>query len=167
MMDSLLAKIATIRYEHMDTPEVYNKLEWISNELPNRITQVIYGTLGLFYSMITLFSMGILVLTQDWRIALIVIVGGIPACIFMLMQTDEEYSRAQWEAPELRQQWYVYNLFVKRDSIREMRIGQYSEYLIKKWEDLSLKLRNRRYRHIRKYYILICSLIFLVMQVLD
>lgn len=153
MMDSLLAKLATIRYEHMDTPEVYNKLEWISNELPNRITQVIYGTLGLFYSMITLFSMGILVLTQDWRIALIVIVGGIPACIFMLMQTDEEYSRAQWEAPELRQQWYVYTLFVKRDSIREMRIGQYSEYLIKKWEDLSLKLRNHRYRHIRKYYI--------------
>lgn len=140
-MDSLLAKISKIRYEHMDKPEVYNKLEWISNELPDRIAQVIYGTMDLFYSLITLFSMGILVLTEDWRIALIVIIGGIPSCIFMLMQTEEEYGRAQWETPELRQQWHVYNLFVKRNSIREMRIGQYSEYLIKKWEELSLKLQ--------------------------
>lgn len=154
MMDSLLEKISAIRYEHMDTPEVYNKLEWISNELPNRIAQVVYGTMGLFYSVISLTSLGVLVMAEDPKIAWVVVIGGIPACIFMLMQTDEEYWRAQWEAPELRQQWHVYNLFVKRDSIREMRIGQYSEYLIKKWEDLSLKLRNHRYRHIRKYYIL-------------
>lgn len=153
MMDSLLDKIAAIRYEYMDTPEVYNKLGWVSSELPNRIAQVIYGTLNMIGNLISLGSMGILVYTENWRIGALVLVGSIPACIFAHMQNNEGYYQAQWQSAELRQQWYVYNLFVKRDSIREMRIGQYSEYLIQKWEDLSLKLRNHRYKFIRKYYL--------------
>ena len=152
MMDQMLGKIASIRYEYMDTPEVYNKLEWVSRELPNRISQVIYGTMGLISSLITLFSVGALAFTEDWRIATIIIVGSIPACIFMRLQNEEGYIYAQWEAPEWRQQWYVYALFTGRESVREMRVGQYSEYLMDKWAEVSLKLRNHRYKYIRKYY---------------
>ncbi len=153
MMDQMLNKIASIRYEYMDTPEVFNKLEWVSKELPNRISQVVYSTIGIVRSLITMASVGALGFTEDWRIALIILAGGVPACVFMQMQNVEGYYRAQWEAPELRQQWYVFRLFTRRDSIREMRVGQYSEYLMDKWADLSLKLRNHRYKYIRKYYI--------------
>mgnify|MGYP001027612805 FL=1 len=153
MIDQMLNKISSLRYEYMDTPEVYNKLEWVSKELPNRISQVIYSSLGLITSLITLTSVGALVLAEDWRIAVVIISGTIPAIILMRLQNEEGYYQAQWEAPELRQQWYVYNLFVKRDGIREMRVGQYSGYLMEKWADLSLKLRNHRYKFIRKYYV--------------
>ncbi len=153
MMDQMLAKIASLRYEYMDTPEVHNKLEWVSKELPNRISQVVYSTLGLIGSLITFFSVGALAFTESSQIAFIIIIGAIPACIFMTMQNEEGYYQAQWEAPELRQQWYVFRLFTRRDSIREMRVGQYSEYLMNKWADLSLKLRNHRYKYIRKFYL--------------
>ncbi len=152
MMDSLLSKISSIRYEYMDTPEVYNKLEWVSNELLERVSNVLYGTMSIFSSLITLLSMGALIFVEDWKIGLVVLAGSIPACIFMQLQNSEAYYRSQWEAPELRQQWHVFRLFTRRDSIREMRIGQYSEYLINKWKELSLKLRNHRYQHIRKFY---------------
>lgn len=114
---------------------------------------MIYSSLGLITSLITLTSVGALVLAEDWRIAVVIISGTIPAIILMRLQNEEGYYQAQWEAPELRQQWYVYNLFVKRDGIREMRVGQYSGYLMEKWADLSLKLRNHRYKFIRKYYV--------------
>lgn len=152
LMNSLLAKISRIRFEYMDTPEVYNKLEFVSNQLLDRIYSVIYSTMSLMSNIIVLISMGGLIFLEDWRAGLIVLVGSIPACYFMYLQNTESYHRNQWEAPELRQQWYVYRLFTRRDSIREMRIGQYSQHLVKKWEDLSLKLRNHRYKYIRKFY---------------
>lgn len=153
MMNRLLGKIGSIRYEYMDTPEVFNKLEWVSRELPNRIAQVVYSSLGFVGSLLAGSSVGALGFSEDWRIALIIIAGGIPACLFVHLQNDEEYYRAQWESPELRQQWHVFRLFTRRDSIREMRVGQYSDYLMEKWADLSLQLRNHRYKYIRKYYL--------------
>ena len=152
MMDRMLAKIASIRYEYMDTPEVFNKLEWVSNELPDRISGVVYSTIGVVSSFITMGSVGALALTEDWRIALLILAGAVPACIFMQLQNIEGYYRAQLEAPEMRQQWYVFRLFTRRDSIREMRVGQYSKYLMDKWAELSLRLRDHRYKYIRKYY---------------
>lgn len=47
MMNWLLGKIGSIRYEYMDTPEVFNKLEWVSRELPSRIAQVVNSSLDL------------------------------------------------------------------------------------------------------------------------
>ena len=153
MMNRLLGKIGSIRYEYMDTPEVFNKLEWVSRELPSRIAQVVNSSLGFVGSLLAGSSVGALGFSEDWRIALIIIAGGIPACLFVHLQNDEEYYRAQWESPELRQQWHVFRLFTRRDSIREMRVGQYSDYLMEKWADLSLQLRNHRYKYIRKYYL--------------
>jgi len=152
VLNKLLAKMAAIRYEYMDTPDVYNRLQWVSNELPNRISQVVNDSMSFCYRVVQVFAMLSLVLTQDWRIALIVILGAIPYFLLVRMQLNEEYQRAQSEAPILRQEGYVFSLFMRRDSIREMRVGQYADYLLKKWKDLCVKVRSHRY--IRKYFFL-------------
>lgn len=154
MMDTLLGKISTIRYEYLDTPQVYNKLEWVCGQVLDRVPRVIYGIVAGIYSVITFLSLGVLVFTEDWLIGLIIILGGIPAVLLMKLQNRDEFHHSQWQAQELREQTHVYWLFTRRDSIREMRIGQYSDYLLKKWEQVSRNLRDYRYRLLRKFYFL-------------
>jgi ATP-binding cassette, subfamily B, bacterial len=129
IQEKLMIKISRIRVDYFAHVETYQKFEWVKNELTSKLPAIISATFGIVFSAIQLITALLVISTDSWFIAAIVLVGCIPSVILKQKQTEANYKNQQRNSHELRYQTYISWVLFKRPFMKEMRFGNLYDYI--------------------------------------
>lgn len=151
IQEKLMDKVSRIRVDYFDSVDAHTKFNWVKNELSAKVPLIIDSAFGMISSITQLTTAALIVITDNWIIALIVLAGSIPAVILNQMQTEANYHNDQKNSQELRFQTYISWVMFKQSFMKEMRFGNLYDYINKKFENSVLDLHIKRQKIIKKY----------------
>lgn len=125
------SKIALINYEDTNILNMYTRArDCINREIPSSIFLAFVTVLMNFISVITV--MVVLASYSVWFIP-VSIVSVIPFYVVKKIRGDEFYKLKFKQTKDNRELNYLWGLFTHKDSIREMRVMCFENYIIDKW----------------------------------
>ncbi|HGH7173677.1 TPA: ABC transporter ATP-binding protein [Bacillus wiedmannii] len=138
----LTQKVVSINYEYFENHEFYNLLQRFQGDLGSQFLNPMIQLLDILKSIITLISVQIFLLQFHWLFTLLTILSAIPMLLMQFKFGEQKYFLMKFQTPKARLQNYIFNLFVNRQSNKEIRLNQSHNYLFKHWST-SLKENNR------------------------
>ncbi|URZ18165.1 ABC transporter ATP-binding protein [Clostridium felsineum] len=148
---SLMEKVSRIELSYFDDIETHNKFNWVKDELSEKISLIVTSSFGLISFVIQFIVAALVIISNNYLIAIILLVGCIPSIVLSAMQTEENYKNEQNNSHELRYQTYVSWVMFKRPYMKEMRFGNLYNYIRDKFEKSVTKLDEKRKYIIKKY----------------
>jgi ATP-binding cassette subfamily B protein len=130
-----MIQISRIRMEYFASTETYRKFEWVKNELSQKLSQIMRAIFGILFSAIQLVSAALILATDSWLIALIVLAGCVPAILLKQRQTEANYYHEQQNSHELRYQTYISWVMFKRPYMKEMRFNNLYDYVKERYDE--------------------------------
>lgn len=143
IQEKLMDKVSHIRVDYFDSVDAQNKFSWVKNELSVKVPLIIDSAFGMVSSITQLLFAALIVITDNWKIALIVIAGSIPSVILNQMQTEANYHNDQKNSQELRFQTYISWVMFKHSYMKEMRFGNLYDYINEKFEKSVIDLDKK------------------------
>jgi ATP-binding cassette subfamily B protein len=148
----ILEKANTLDLAFFEDAEFYDKLRRASDEANYKPVQMISQTFDLVRSMITLFSMILLLVQLAWWLAAIVMVLPLPSFIANSRYGWIGYYRMRRESPERRKLMYYNQVMTYDHYNKEIKLFNLGHYFIKRFKHLaeqffeeSKKILVRRY----------------------
>jgi ATP-binding cassette, subfamily B, bacterial len=151
IQEKLMIKIARIRVDYFAQVETYQKFEWVKNELTKKLPAIISATFGIAFCAIQLVTALLVISTDSWFIAVIILIGCIPSVILKQQQTEANYRNQQFNSHELRYQTYISWVMFKRPFMKEMRFGNLYDYIKERYEASVTEMYNKTIYLIKKY----------------
>lgn len=130
----LLSKAFKIKAKCFDDPETFNMFERtkFGSDKVIAAAQSSFGFLGLLLSLV---SVIIAMISNDWVIMLVVVIGCIPLLISQVLISNMNYEKSLWDAPCKRREGYMYVFMISKGYFREMRMLGFFDYMMKKYTD--------------------------------
>ncbi|WP_231401791.1 ABC transporter ATP-binding protein [Bacillus sp. 123MFChir2] len=125
-------KMEKLAYIHFENPEFQNKLQMISG-IDQRIVNNVTSSSNLLKECITLISILVYLINIHWVLVVILFVGIIPLFIIEIKNGSSKYELMRYLTPVNREMYYISNLLYRRESVKELRLFQITNFLIKKW----------------------------------
>ncbi|WP_079908914.1 ABC transporter ATP-binding protein [Paenibacillus sp. 32352] len=107
IQEKLMIKISRIRVDYFASTDTYQKFEWVKNELTRKLPLILNATFGIFLCAIQLVTAVLIIATDSWLIAVIILAGCIPSILLKQAQTEANYYQEQNNSHELRYQTYI------------------------------------------------------------
>lgn len=126
--------ISKISLDNFESTEFHNKIKYAQNCLDNGsisgLFSIIFLGIPQFFNLIGLVvAVGIY---SKWLLLLALI--SILPCLFANLSANKNYYKIiKFQSEKQRFKDYLWELFFKKESMREMRLHNFSEYLINKW----------------------------------
>ncbi|PEK96329.1 ABC transporter ATP-binding protein [Bacillus mycoides] len=125
-------KMEKLAYIHFENPEFQNKLQMISG-IDQRIVNNVTSSSNLLKECITLISILVYLINIHWVLVVILFIGIIPLFIIEIKNGSSKYELMRNLTPVNREMYYISNLLYRRESVKELRLFQITNFLIKKW----------------------------------
>ncbi len=135
----IIRKALELDLSHFENAEYYDKLQNARREADWRSLQIVDGGFYLAQNVITLLSFGALLLRFSPWLALILFVATIPAFIAQSRYAELNFRVLSWRAPEARKLNYLEYLLTDYDSVKEVKLFNLGEPLLKRYADLFWK----------------------------
>ncbi len=133
----ILEKANTLDLAFFEDAEFYDKLRRASDEANYKPVQMISQTFDLVRSLITLFSMILLLVQLAWWLAVVVLVLPVPSFIANSRYGWIGYYRMRRESPERRKMMY-YNQVMTHDHYnKEIKLFNLGHYFIQRFTHLA------------------------------
>jgi ABC-type multidrug transport system fused ATPase/permease subunit len=149
--EGILTKMAKIKYEYFDYTETYKKLEFIKGDFNWKISEIMRATFNIVFVVIQLVTISVIIINENWVIAVIIAVAAVPSFILNHLQTEGNYQNEQWNSHEMRFQTYVSWVLFKRPYLKEMRYGNLYDHMNEKFDKSSVELFKKRMALMRKF----------------
>src|SRR5713226_4292258 len=133
----ILEKANTLDMAFFEDAEFYDKLRRASDEANYKPVQMISQTFDLVRSMITLFSMILLLVQLAWWLAAIVMVLPLPSFIANSRYGWIGYYRMRRESPERRKSLYYIHIMTHDQYNKEIKLFRLGHYFIQRFQRLA------------------------------
>jgi ATP-binding cassette, subfamily B, bacterial len=145
----ILEKANTLDLAFFEDSEFYDKLRNASDESTYKPTQLISQLFDFIKTLVTLFSMLLILLRLAWWLVLIALVLPVPSFISSTRYGWRGYRRMRQESPERRRMMYLNRLLTVDTYNKEIKLFNLGEFFARQHQDLAEKF----YRESRKIVI--------------
>ena len=132
----ILEKANTLDLAFFEDAEFYDKLRRASDEANYKPVQMISQTFDLVRSLITLFSMILLLIQFAWWLAIVVLVLPVPSFIANSRYGWIGYYRMRRESPERRRSLYYIHIMTHDHFNKEIKLFNLGRYFIERFSRL-------------------------------
>jgi len=140
------AKAADVDAEYYENPEYYDGLHRAQVEAPGRATTILATLTQAGRSGLSLAAIAGLLVTFDWRVAAILVLGDVPGAIVRIRSARAQYRWQRRRLASERRARYFSLLLSARYCVPEIRTFDLGELLIERFKTLRRLLRRERQR---------------------
>lgn len=135
LLTELHKKTTQIPLEYYEDPELFNTVHRASEVIGSgRFTRVIDKIYSIPSTILTLVSTtAVLAVFSPWLV-LLALLSVLPAAVARFLRGERFYYLQMLRTPKRRVLDYLWSLLTSRESVREMRLYGFSEYLQGKWQ---------------------------------
>ncbi|QWH75461.1 ABC transporter ATP-binding protein (plasmid) [Bacillus mycoides] len=131
----MFSKINKLPFITFENPSFYNNFQLITS-IDGRLMSNILNITQILRSFITVTTLLVYLINIHWILLVLLLIGILPMLILEMKYGNSRYKLTKYLTPIGREENYIANLLTNRDSIKELRIFNLSNYLIGKWNDL-------------------------------
>lgn len=135
----ILEKNNGLEVAFFENEKFYNKLQNAQQEAGYRPLEIINQIFAFFQTLITLFSVILLLLRLHWGILPLIFVSTLPILLVQTRYSSRNYWMLRERAPEIRKQGYYSSLLTSNWFIKEIRIFHLEEYFLNLYRSLFSK----------------------------
>lgn len=157
----VMAKASRMELEQYEDPETYDVLQRASRDGANRVVQLLSGSLDIMRDLLTLFSMGAVLLTWNWVIALVITLSPLPAIVANLYYARKQYDLEFGRSADRRRVTYLQYLTTTDHPFKEVRLFGLAPHLLSRHAGLVERF-FREDRSLARRSMLIAGLLGLV-----
>ncbi|MGM7684748.1 ABC transporter ATP-binding protein [Cytobacillus sp. Hm23] len=167
LQNDLFQKLSAIDFVHFENADFVNHLERVQGDIGSRFLATITSSLEGIKSLFSFVSVLWFLFIMHWSLVFIPLLAVLPSLLIEAKFGKKNFFLMKFQTPLAREQAYIFNLFSKRNSNKEMRAYNTSEFLVKKWAT-SFKKNNREMvklsisHHIRSILVSIYSFTILL-----
>ncbi|HET7639604.1 MAG TPA: ABC transporter ATP-binding protein, partial [Ktedonobacteraceae bacterium] len=142
----ILEKANTLDLAYFEDSEFYDKLRRAADEATYKPVLIISQTFELVQTVITLFSMILLLVQLAWWLALVALVVPIPSFIASSRYGWIGYISMRRESPERRKMYYFNRLMTDDDYNKEIKLFNLGNFFIGSYQKLANKFYEENKR---------------------
>ena len=131
----IMNKAKTLDLCSFDLPAFYEKLENANREAGMRPIQILSSTFSVISAAITLISYVIVLATELWWAALVMVIISVPSAIINFHYRRKHFQYMRLRSKDRRQMSYYSDLMVNKDMVKEIRMFGLSETFIQRYKD--------------------------------
>ncbi|MFJ8516170.1 ABC transporter ATP-binding protein [Lysinibacillus xylanilyticus] len=163
-------KLMSIPYSFFDSPDFHDKYARISDSgsVSIQLLTPIQHTLQILSSLISILAVGIFIINTNIVIFLLAILSAIPIFLIGIIFGNRQYNLRIKQTTKAREAGYIQYLLQTKDSIKEIRVYQFGNYLLDKWGKIFLEINKEILAMLKKQQIwksillIISSLIYII-----
>ncbi len=118
-----------------DLPAFYEKLENANREAGMRPIQILSSTFSIISTVITLVSFVIILASELWWAALVMVAVSIPSAIINFYYRRQNFNYMRRRSKDRRQMNYYSDLMVNKDMVKEIRLFGLSDTFISRYDE--------------------------------
>lgn len=118
-----------------DLPAFYEKLENANREAGMRPIQILSSTFSVVSTVITLISFVIILATELWWSALVMVAVSVPSAIINFHYRRKNFQYLRRRSKDRRQMNYYSDLMVNKDMVKEIRMFDLSDTFISRYRE--------------------------------
>lgn len=150
--ERLMWKLGRAKLDYFENTDTYYKLFFVKNNLSDNLANIVSKSFNIISSLLKLFTAAAIIMTDNWIIALTVVVGSIPSIILSSRQTEEQFNNNKQNSIAIRFQDYILILLVKHKFMKEVRFGNLYHYLKNQYEDSVINAHHFQKKTLMKFY---------------
>ena len=137
----ILTKAGQLELAQFENPETYDALQNAYREVGSRPLQVYTQLLSLVQSVITLGSVAALMFQLGPLVVPLILLGTVPGVIISARFGTENYRMLRRQAADSRVQNYLGRLLTDDTAVKEIRLFDFGDYLLSRWNAYYLRFR--------------------------
>lgn len=144
-----------ISYENGNTLDMLERAnKCVEREIPSTIFM---SSIGIVMKLVNVLSILLVLISYDISFLPISILSIFPFYIAKKIRGDEFYDLKYGQARDRRKVQYFWNLFTEKESVREMRVMSFSNYIADKWtvirDEVNVKTWNYNIKEANSYFL--------------
>lgn len=132
-----LEKIDELSVEKFENSEVYDLIDKAQMQGATDILTYVSQIFSIFKELITMISIGTILVKFEWWIIFLVLLIPVIQCISTIYIDKKWYIRRKENIGFERQKWYINFLMLKGHAIKEIKIFELTNYFIEKYKKIS------------------------------
>lgn len=132
-----LEKIDELSVEKFENSEVYDLIDKAQMQGATDILTYVSQIFSIFKELITMISIGTILVKFEWWIIFLVLLIPVIQCISTIYIDKKWYIRRKENIGFERQKWYINFLMLKGHAIKEIKIFELTNYFIGKYKKIS------------------------------
>ncbi len=139
----ILAKANELDLAQFEDPTSYDSLQNAYREVGSRPLGVFTQIVSLVQALVTLGSVSALMAQLGWAIVPLVLLASVPSVFVSSRFGTEGYRMIRRQAADARRQNYLGNLLTSDQAVKEIRLFDFGDYLMRRWQEYYLGFRRQ------------------------
>lgn len=131
----IMSKARELDLCSFDLPAFYEKLENANREAGTRPIQILSSTFSMVSNIITLISFVVILATELWWAALVMVAVSVPSAIINFYYRRKHFQYMRRRSKDRRQMNYYSDLMVNKDMVKEIRMFDLSDTFITRYRE--------------------------------
>ncbi|NLG08580.1 MAG: ABC transporter ATP-binding protein [Deinococcales bacterium] len=146
----ILAKANELDLPQFEDPTSYDALQNAYREVGTRPLGVFTQIVALVQALVTLGSVSALMSQLGWAVVPLVLLASVPSVIVSSRFGTEGYRMIRRQAADARRQNYLGMLLTNDQAVKEIRLFDFGDYLMERWQEYYLGFRRQLVSLIRR-----------------
>ncbi|MBN2165323.1 MAG: ABC transporter ATP-binding protein [Marinilabiliaceae bacterium] len=156
-------KTTKIHYSFFENPDYQDVYHRAINDANYRPTKIFYGLVGVFQNLITLLFLGIMLLSLNWLMSVVLLTAIIPTTIYRIFSAKKMFLLRRSQTEDERKLAYYNRLLTLRDYAKELRVFNLGNLFENRFDFYRNIIRNAQLKLlVRKTIGELISLVFTV-----
>lgn len=139
----ILSKANELDLAQFEDPTSYDALQNAYREVGSRPLGVFTQIVSLVQALVTLGSVSALMAQLGWAIVPLVLLASVPSVFVSSRFGTEGYRMIRRQAADARRQNYLGNLLTSDQAVKEIRLFDFGDYLMQRWQQYYLGFRRQ------------------------
>ncbi len=139
----ILAKANELDLSQFEDPTSYDALQNAYREVGSRPLGVFTQIVSLVQALVTLGSVSALMAQLGWAIVPLVLLASVPSVFVSSRFGTEGYRMIRRQAADARRQNYLGSLLTSDQAVKEIRLFDFGDYLMERWQQYYLGFRRQ------------------------
>ena len=141
--ERVLGQAQRVAAERFEEPAFHDALYRANYGVQASFVQVFTTAVTMVRSVITLVTLGGLLVAVSWAIPVLLLLTMLPNLTLTASLDQQMWALRSWSAPEFRRTWYLNLLFTNRQASKEVRLYGLAPHLLREWGEKDRALRRR------------------------
>lgn len=150
----MMKKSIRLSLSDFEDSETYDIINRAQSQKGTNILYYINSVFEIFQLIISIISMGYMLLNFDWRIVIIIIIVPAIRCISTYFMDKELYEKRMDRTSLERQKWYINFLIMTGNAYKEIKTLGIGSFLLKKYEDIQDRVISQENKMFQKRVII-------------
>lgn len=150
---ALVVKRAKLAYKHLENDETWNLISRVSKSPENQMTTAFADLLSMAAKVIRIGGILVLLFTQVWWAALLIIVISIPLFVLAVKSGKATYEANRKVSKNKRKYEFLSEVLTGREAVDERTLFGYSEKVNQTWNNQYETARQVEYQTEKRWFI--------------